>query len=60
MTITKEQTYLFHRLVEGNPYFYPVTLPANTTHQNILDHVACNPGTLKVTTPDGTVIWSLQ
>jgi hypothetical protein len=50
-------TYLFHRLIGGKPYFYPVELPSDA---EVLPNVECNPGTTKVTTPDGRVVWSLQ
>jgi len=50
-------TYLFHRLHEGKPFFYAVDLPND---DEVLPNVECNPGTVKVTTPDGRVVWSLQ
>ena len=50
-------TYLFHRFVDGKPFFYPVELKDDT---QVLENVECNPGTVKVTTPDGRVVWSLQ
>ena len=49
--------YLFHRLHEGKPFFYPVDLPREA---DVIPNVECNPGTVKVTTPDGRVVWSLQ
>ncbi len=49
------QTYLFHRLVRGEAFFYPVTL---LDEKHLPDHVALNPGTLKVTTPDGRIVWN--
>ena len=55
---TTEQTFLFHRKdASGAPFFYPVTLP---NEAEVLPNVQCNPGTVKVTTPDGRVVWSLQ
>jgi hypothetical protein len=50
-------TFIFHRLIDGKPYFYSVNLP---NEAEVLPNVECNPGTLKVTTPDGRVVWSLQ
>jgi hypothetical protein len=50
-------TFLFHRLHEGKPFFYPVDLP---NEAEVLPNVEANPGTQKVTTPDGRVVWSLQ
>lgn len=50
-------TFLFHRLHEGKPFFYPVDLP---NEAEVLPNVEANPGTQKVTTPDGSVVWSLQ
>lgn len=50
-------TYLFHRLHEGAPFFYPVELEND---DEVLPNVECNPGTVKVTDLDGRVIWSLQ
>ncbi len=50
-------TYLFHRLHEGKPFFYPVEL---TSESEVLPNVESNPGTVKVTTPDGRTVWSLQ
>ena len=52
-----KMTYIFHRLHEGKPYFYTVDL---TNDAEVLPNVECNPGTLKVTTPDGRVVWTLQ
>ena len=52
-----EMTFLFHRLIEGKPFFYPVDLP---NEGEVPSNVECNPGTLKVTTPEGRVVWSLQ
>lgn len=50
-------TYLFWRLHEGKPFFYPVWI--SRTDQ-VIQHVECNPGTIKVTDTDGRVVWSLQ
>ena len=50
-------TYLFHRLHDGKPFFYPVAL---ANDREVLPNVIANPGTLKVTTTDGRVVWSLQ
>jgi len=50
-------TYFFHRLHEGKPFFYPVQLKDDS---EVLPNVECNPGTIKVTTPDGRVVWSMQ
>jgi len=52
---TKPQPFLFHREVHGKPFFYPVMLD---DEKHVPLHVACNPGTLKVTTPDGRTVWS--
>ena len=49
------QTYLFHREVRGDPFFYPVTLE---DEKYVPAHVQANPGTLKVTAPDGRIVWS--
>ena len=49
--------FLFHRKDEHGEYFYPVDLP---NEAEVLPNVECNPGTVKVTTPDGRVVWSLQ
>jgi hypothetical protein len=53
----KMQTYLFHRMHEGKPFFYPVDC---WNDADVLVHVERNPGTTKVTTPNGRVVWSLQ
>lgn len=53
----KYQTYLFFRKHEGFDYFYPVQL---RNDDDVLPNVECNPGTVKVTTEDGRVVWSLQ
>ena len=50
-------TYLFHRLHEGKPFFYPVDLKDDG---EVPPNAEANPGTIKVTTPDGRVVWSLQ
>jgi hypothetical protein len=50
-------TYLFHRKDKDGEFFYPVDCWNDT---DALAHVECNPGTIKVTTPDGRVVWSLQ
>lgn len=50
------QTFLFHREVRGEPFFYPITL---ADEKHVPFHVFANPGTLKVTTPDGRIVWSL-
>jgi len=50
-------TYLFHRLVNGEPFFYPVAL---IHEMHLVEHIVLNPGTLKVTDLAGNVIWSLQ
>lgn len=47
-------SYLFHRLHEGKPVFYPVECWNDV---DAVAHVEVNPGTLKVTTPDGRVVW---
>ena len=53
----KVMTYLFHRLIDGKSGFYPVQLKDDT---EVLSNVECNPGTLKVTTPDSRVVWSIK
>lgn len=50
-------TYLFHRLHDGEPFFYPVAIELES---QVIDHVEANPGTIKVTDLDGRVVWSLQ
>jgi hypothetical protein len=50
-------TYIFHRIHNGKPVFYPVELPNDA---EVLPNVESNPGTTKVTTPDGRIVWSLQ
>lgn len=47
-------TFLFHRLHEGKPFFYSVDLPSEG---EVIPNVECNPGTVKVTTPNGRVVW---
>ena len=49
--------YMFHRLHGGKPFFYPVQLPND---KEAVANAECNPGTLKVTTQEGRVVWSLQ
>ena len=49
--------YLFHRIQAGKPFFYPVELEGDA---EVLPNVESNPGTVKVTTPDGRVVFSLQ
>lgn len=49
--------YLFFRLMDGEPFFYPVELDNDA---EVLPNVESNPGTTKVTTMDGRVVWSLQ
>ena len=55
--MTENLTFLFHRLQDGKPFFYPVVLP---NEAEVLPNVEANPGTIKVTTPDGRVVWGLQ
>ena len=50
-------TYLFHRMHNGKEFFYPVELPGD---KHVIPNVQSNPGTIRVTTPDGRVVWSLQ
>lgn len=50
-------TYLFHRLHDGEPFFYPVAIELES---QVIDHVEANPGTIKVTDLDGRVVWSLR
>jgi len=50
-------TYLFYRLHEGESFFYPVELENDA---EVLPNVESNPGTVKVTTVDGRVVWSIQ
>jgi hypothetical protein len=50
-------TYLFHRIENDKPYFYPVDLKDDG---EVIPNVEANPGTVKVTTPDGRVVWCLQ
>lgn len=50
-------TFPFHREHEGKPFFYPVELQDES---HVLANVESNPGTTKVTTPDGRVVWGLQ
>lgn len=49
--------YLFHRKDKDGEFFYSVYLEDDT---EVLPNVEANPGTIKVTTPDGRVVWSLQ
>lgn len=49
--------YLFHRTLKGEPFFYPVDL---TDDSEVLPNVESNPGTVKVTTTDGRIVWILQ
>ena len=44
-------TYLFHRLHDGEPFFYPVAIELES---QVIDHVEANPGTIKVTDLAGT------
>lgn len=46
------KTYLFFRL-EG---FYPLELPDRD--DQIIDHVKCNPGTIRVEDLEGNIIWT--
>lgn len=49
-------TFLFYRHDgAGKVFFYPVALPSEA---EVLPNVKCNPSTIKVTDPDGKVIWS--
>jgi len=50
-------TVIFHRLLRGEPYFYPVNL---IYESHLIEHIELNPGTTKVTDLDGNVLWSLQ
>ncbi len=50
-------TYLFFRLHKEEPVFYPVDLAGDA---EVLPNVEANPGTTKVTTEDGRIVWSLQ
>lgn len=50
-------TYLFFRMHEGREFFYPVQLRNDA---DVLPNVELNPGTVKVTTEDGRVVWTLQ
>lgn len=47
-------TYLFHRRHGGKPFFYPVSL---RNDDEVLENVLVNPGTVKVTAPDGRIVW---
>ena len=44
--------YIFHR--EG--MFYPLELGSD---EEAVANAQCNPGTLKVTLPDGQIVWPL-
>lgn len=59
MTTNKhtEQTFLFYRADVGREFFYPVKLPSES---EVLPNVEANPGTTKVTTLDGRVVWRMQ
>lgn len=49
--------YIFQRFHGGQPVFYPVQLPND---KEAIANAEFNSGTLKVTTQDGRVVWSLQ
>jgi len=48
------KTYLFHRTRQGKPFFYPVELKDDADAVANAHH---NPGTEKVTRPDGELVW---
>ena len=51
-------TYLFYRLNQaGDQFFYPVELAGDG---EVLPNVESNPGTVKVTTLNGRIVWRLQ
>ena len=47
-------TYIFHREHDGKPFWYPVELKDDDDAVRNAHH---NRGTLKVTTPDGRVVF---
>jgi hypothetical protein len=49
--------YLFHRLQQRKPFFYTFDCHKDA---DVLEHLACNPGTLKVTKADGQIAWGWQ
>ena len=46
--------YIFHRSGNDGAFFYPVDLKDDA---DALENVKCNPGTTKVTTPEGRTVW---
>lgn len=46
--------YIFHRLHEGNPFFYPLELKDD---REAVANAECNPGTTCVEDMNGRVVW---
>lgn len=50
-----DKPHLFFRLMNGKEHFYIVNIYGD--YEDLVHNASANPGTLRIETPDGKIVW---